>query len=43
MCFVGVQQWADAILTAILVPYLTCMNTHKFINYTNIKLFFNLF
>lgn len=31
MCSVGVQQWADAILTAILGPYLTCMNKHKFI------------
>lgn len=27
MCFVGVLQWADAILTATLGPYLTCMKT----------------
>lgn len=37
-CFVGVQQWADAILTAILGPYLTCTNSHKFIINTKIDL-----
>lgn len=43
MCFVGVQQWADAILTAILGPYLTCMNKHKFIiNTKRYMSFFNL-
>lgn len=42
MCFVGVQQWADAILTAILGPYLTCMNKHKFIiNTERYMSFFN--
>lgn len=42
MCSVGVQQWADAILTAILGPYLTCMNKHKFIinSKTNLSLWF---
>ena len=38
MCFVGVQQWADAILTAILGPYLTCMNKHKFTTNTKVNL-----
>lgn len=37
--FVGVQQWADAILTATLGPYLTCMNKYKFIINTEIQLF----